>query len=510
MTEDKAVTRKELLAATSKAAGAALVASSVSASALAATASAATPKKRAMAPKKTVYSGVAVPTLWTTRSAQHPQVSNAGRILAAKFEQETGIHIEWVRTTGVDSTEATYAEWMTPRVQSGDAPDVFFPNHDEAIQRGWALPLDEYLAQPNPFAPKKYKTWKDIFYPTIMQSLVYGDGKTYSAQLGVPYPGVEVGLAVNEDMMTKLGLHDPVTWTDQLQVCQALKKAGSGLSPWPPEAQGGNIWPLALQILVNMAQTVAPKMDLKKNRYIYTDDAVYGVKHGLIGPMTPMYQTAWREMKKLALTWIDGWQTTDLDALWRKGQVGIRTTNATEFTTEYNDPNIPFKRRMIPQPYVTSKDIPGAVDPISFTPGNGKVPGALVTAINGGDTCIIKSGVQHHNNLKESIMWLQFLTTPENNAFLENENAEFIPTSPDAAIAPLWAGISQFKVPIHKYEIAWWGEGLFFDATEFDNERKLFVAWVTGQLTDQQFFARQQQENLAGISRYQANLKKIS
>jgi maltose-binding protein MalE len=508
MMHDNQITRKKLLSTTGKAAGAALLAGSAAASTLAAAVEAAPQKKRSMATKKTVYSAVAVPTLWTARSAQHPQVSNAGRILAQKFEQETGIHIEWVRADSLTSTEATWTEWMTPRIQSGDAPDVVTPMHDEANQRGWSLPLDEYFAQPNPFAPKKYKAWKDIFYPSLMKSLVYSDGHTYTAQLGVPYPGVEVGLAINEDMFAKLGLKDPVTWSDELAVGQALKQAGSGISPWPPEAQGGNIWALALQILVSMNQRVAPRMDLKKDRYIYTDDAVYGVQKGLIGPMTPMYQAAWREMKKLAQTWISGWQNTDLEALWRKGKVGMRTTAAWEFTNQYNDPNITFKRKMVPAPYVTSKDIPGAVDPTRFTPGDGKVPAELVTAINGGDTCIIKSATKHHNNLKETVMWLQWLTAPENNAFLENENATFIPTSPDAPLASLWHQVASFRVPVHKYEIAWWGEGLFFDATEFDNVRKVFVSWITGQVDDQTFFKLEQQETLAGIARYTANLKK--
>src|SRR6185312_10748947 len=123
MTQDNQISRKDLLKTAGTAAGAALVAGAAAVP-FAAAVEAAPARMRTMVPKKTVYSAVAVPTLWTTRSPQHPIVSNAGRILAAKFEKETGIHIEWVRTPDLTATESAYAAWMTPRVQSGDAPDI--------------------------------------------------------------------------------------------------------------------------------------------------------------------------------------------------------------------------------------------------------------------------------------------------------------------------------------------------------------------------------------------------
>ena len=50
-------------------------------------------------------------------------------------------------------------------------------------------------------------------------------------------------------------------------------------------------------------------------------------------------------------------------------------------------------------------------------------------------------------------------------------------------------------MPLYDYQIAWWGEGLQFDNTEFNEVRKVFVAWMTGQMDDDTFFERQQAGN---------------
>ena len=92
----------------------------------------------------------------------------------------------------------------------GNAPQVVRPLHEIPIQNGWTTPIDNYLAEPNEFAPQ-YGSWNASFYPTLMQSLVFGDGKTYCAPVQHPYPGVEVGLAYNQDWLDKIGMEPPAT-----------------------------------------------------------------------------------------------------------------------------------------------------------------------------------------------------------------------------------------------------------------------------------------------------------
>jgi len=452
------------------------------------------------------------PSEWTERSAEHPFVTNAPRILAERFQEENpGVEIEWVRfdPPAGSAGDTFYASWLTSLMSAGQAPDIVSPLHEIPIQKGWCLPLDDHLAQPSPYAPT-YATWADAFYPSLMRSLVFGDGKTYCAPVSHPFPGVEVGLAYNREWLDRIGMEPPSTWTEQLAVSSALKEAGSGLSPWPAEAQEGNIWPLALQLLISMLQKQGPELDLNGDQFVGADEALPAFRNGLIGPLTPTYRTAWLEMKKIAATWIDGWATTDLDVLWRDGNVGLRTTGAWEFSQQQNDPFIPFERGMIPAPYVTSADLPEASDPPAFTAGDGKVPADMVTAINGPDTAIMKDATRERGTVEEAVRWLQWITEPENNAFLINENEERIPAAKDAKLGPLFTEIATYQVPKWTYQIAWWGEGLYFDNTQFNELRKLFVAWVTGQLDDEAFFDRAHRETVAGADRYEASLQDLS
>ena len=452
------------------------------------------------------------PSEHTERSAENPFVTNAPRILAEAFKEHyPHVEIEWVPFPEVPegvSGDAFWPTWFTPLIAAGNAPQVVRPLHEIPIQNGWTIPIDDHLAEKNQFAPQ-YDSWNDSFYPTLMQSLVFGDGKTYCAPVQHPYPGVEVGLAYNQDWLDQIGMDAPATWTEQKEVCQALKEAGSGLSPWPPEAQDGNVWPVALQLLVSMLQDECAVMDTNGDLFVGAEEALPAFRDGLIGPLTDDYRTAWLEFKQLSDTWVDGWATADLDSMWRNGEIGIRTTGAWEFSRQMNDPLITFDRTMIPPPYVTDADFPAGNTPPTFTPGDGKVPYDLVTAINGPDTAIIRDAVEQNDSMAEAVAWLQWITEPENNAFLVNENQYGIPATVDAPLGPLFSEVASFKVPQWQYQIAWWGEALYFDNTHFNELRKVFVAWASGQIDDETFFARQHQETSDGADRYAASLEEL-
>ena len=267
--------------------------------------------------------------------------------------------------------------------------------------------------------------------------------------------------------MDKIGMDLPATWAEMMEVCKALKEEGPGWSPWPPEAKEGNVWPMAIQLLNSMLQDECVDMDKSGDFFVGIEEGLPAFYAGVIGPLTEQYQTAWHEMKKAAGYWIDGWATSDLEALWRDGEIGIRYTGAWEFSQQKNDPFIEFERGLIPPPYVSSSDVPGGNDPPEFTAGDGKVPGEMVTAINGPDTAIMKVA-QERGSLDGAVKWLQWVTEPENNAFLVNEEEMGIPTSPDAQLGALFREMASFKVPKWKYQISWWGEVLYVDNTHFN------------------------------------------
>ncbi|NLE46431.1 MAG: extracellular solute-binding protein [Chloroflexi bacterium] len=183
---------------------------------------------------KVLRINIYTPSEHAERSAENPTVTNAPRILAEKFKEHYPyVEIEWVRATAAPegvSGDTHYSTWLTALMAGGGAPELIDPSHEIPIQNGWCLPIDEFLAMPNQFAPQ-YDSWYDVFYPMLMKSLVFGDGNTYCAPVAEPYPGVEVGLAYNQEWLDKIGMEPPKTWTEQKEVCRALKEAGSGLVP---------------------------------------------------------------------------------------------------------------------------------------------------------------------------------------------------------------------------------------------------------------------------------------
>jgi len=452
------------------------------------------------------------PTEWTTRSAEHPTVVNATRILAERFmDMYPNVEIFWIDATGYTDSTEDHTAWLTARISGGDAPDLIYSLHNVPVQNGWALPIEEYLDQPNPFAPE-YPRWRDIFYPKLMESLVWGDGHEYCATIGAIWPNLEIGLVYNKGFFAEHGLEPPRTWTEEKEVSRALKEMGSGLSPWPPEQASGNCWPLALQLLPPMMQEVCAEMDLNGDKFVNIEEALPAFKKGLIGPNTPIYRRAWAEMYELATYWVDDFMTTDLDLLFRQGGVALQYQGVWEFSALGHDPTIEFEIGFLPPPMPNSQDIPpsddmpGAFDPMRYTEGDGSVPADLLTAVQGPDLVILKPSVEAHDNLAETLLWWQFMTTPENDAFIINENEVRIPSAKDAPLGPIFSQIAHFKLPLYEYSIAWWGQGLFWDAANFTNWRKVFVDWITGQIDEETFFERQQQEFEEGAARYEETL----
>jgi hypothetical protein len=446
------------------------------------------------------------PTEWTSRSAEQPVVVNATRILAQHFEETNpDIEIMWDEDLGG-------FEGMTAKVAAAEAPDLVWSGHNFAVQNGWALPIGEYLDQPNPYAPE-YEAWRDIFYPSYMLSLKQPDNLEYCAPIDAIWPNIEVGLAYNKDMLTSLGLEPPATWTQEKEVARALKESGDGFAPWPLAKDAGDLWPLALQLLPSLMQPICQEMDLNGDKFVGIEEALPAFKSGLIGPKTPIYRRAWAEMYELGTYWLDGFATTDIDLLWRQGKIGLMNAGSWDFSKIANDPNVTFERGFVPVPIPDSSDIPatatepGAVDAPRTTAGDGTVPGDLINAIQGAETVILASSVGSRNNLAETINWWQFITTPESNSFMVNENQRRISSAVDASLGPIWQEIAMFQLPLYDYAIAWWGMGLYWDNDNFMKWRPIFVAWLTGQIDEETFYQRQHEEFAAGAARYEEIVK---
>lgn len=451
------------------------------------------------------------PTEWTTRTAEHPTVVRAPTILADEFMKlYPDIKIKFADVPELKEGHE-FAAWLSAQVLADTAPDLIRSWHNIPVQNGWALPIGEYLDKPNPFAPE-YPRWRDIFYESLMTSLVWEDGKEYCAPIQAIYPGLEVGFTYNKDYFRENGIAVPTSWTTLKEVSKKLKDMGTGLSPWPREASGGHFWPLALQVLVPMLQGVCPEMDENGDLFVGAEEGLEGYRDGLIGPETDIYQRAFREVAELSSYWIEGFDTIDLETMFKKGEVYLQYNGAWAFSDYANDPAIEFDLGFLPAFIPLPEDIPpkngqpGAYPPKEMTKGDGKVPADYVYAIQGPDNVIMKESVEKHDNLEETILWWQFITTPENGGFLINENQSHIPAAKDAPLGSIFQDIAKFSVPVYEYSISWWGMGLYWDAASFVNWRKIFLSYVQGIIDWDTFIEQMEQEFQEGSSRYAETL----
>lgn len=109
-------------------------------------------------------------------------------------------------------------------IAAGNATDLVF---NQATYKPYqVVPLDRYLAQPNPYAPQR-KHWLDWFKGSAFGYNIPGQVDTNGHLDWIPFNLINIGVFVNEDAFRKAGVTWPIkTWTDFIVDCKKLKAAG--------------------------------------------------------------------------------------------------------------------------------------------------------------------------------------------------------------------------------------------------------------------------------------------
>jgi raffinose/stachyose/melibiose transport system substrate-binding protein len=122
-------------------------------------------------------------------------------------------------------------EYLVTQLSSGQAPDIIMVNVEDVwvdVQKGWYIPLDPYLEAPNPFIREQgdpslpgYDQWWDMFkYPAISRGKAAPDGLNYC----ISFDMVETGIFYNKDILRQLGLSEPETWDEFIQVLHRIRE----------------------------------------------------------------------------------------------------------------------------------------------------------------------------------------------------------------------------------------------------------------------------------------------
>lgn len=147
-----------------------------------------------------------------------------GPLVDAYMAQKAGTTVKLIDYMG-----ESYVPWLTTRFAAGDQPDVAWQQFYQRNAEGkelW-LPLNEYLARPNPYVPEGqlgHDRWGDLFLPNVMAQIRAGDGNWY--QINTDW--VETGFYTNSDMLSANGV-DPSQWQtfgDMIASCKDLRSKG--------------------------------------------------------------------------------------------------------------------------------------------------------------------------------------------------------------------------------------------------------------------------------------------
>lgn len=301
------------------------------------------------------------------------------------------------------------------------------------VQKGWYVPLDKFLEEPNPFVHEKgdpaapgYNQWWDMFqYQAISRGKAGPDGKTYCISLDM----VETGIFYNKDIFREAGVDVPRTWEEFMDILERIQKTGR--LPLIMHLDWFNDWAVDL-FIDQMYHDILPGIDLFKDPirepylqgYLDWDEIAFLYQKGFFTSRDPRYAEVWRIMKELKKFSSDNMTTSDVVREFVTGNGAMIWNNSCLTYPLTADPEIDFDWGVFYLPPFTKKTSPLAPE----TPSPMCVIGGSATQFEVTNSAYNDTGDPDTSvKLQRTIAFLQFLTLPENCEEVVNEYSCFIP-----------------------------------------------------------------------------------
>lgn len=358
----------------------------------------------------------------------------AFRLLADEYERlHPEVTIEFVPQLIVEG--GAEGEAIRTKLLGGIAPEIVNMN-TEAVwpdveqRKGWWLPLDEYLNQPNPYVPNN-KAWIDVFKNrALTQAKRAPDGLLYCITFDV----VETGIFYNKTLFEKYEATLPQTWPQFIQLQE--KFAAAGLIPmvvdrvapmdWGPDLLFDQCYFELLGLL-----DYQKKSDIEEayyQGYLMPEELCWLAKKGWFAAQSSRFRESWRLLKEWRQFWQKDLTHSDQPRLF------ITQRSPMLWTGSW------FVRRMLRDPLIQFDW------GIFYLPA---IPRSYSAFCTGVDQCVIGgAGTQFHvtrraisdGDLEPTIDFLRFITTPDHASQIVNEAGMFIANIVDAqlpqALAP--------------------------------------------------------------------------
>jgi raffinose/stachyose/melibiose transport system substrate-binding protein len=348
---------------------------------------------------------------------------------------------------------------MQASIAANTAPDVTdAPQGIGISQLGWLQDLTSSLSQPNPFVAGN-KHWQDEYSAYMLSNpegnggILASDKKFYEIPIQANYPYIIIGTFYNKDLWAKAGITaPPTTWEQWMQQLDKLKAAGiPGMAPNTAENKSGSIWPLWSTLDPPFTENLALKLDPKDKGVMSNLTMSQLIVSGAINMKDPRMQAPWFQYKRQASYYLPGWNAADIETAWTQGKMAERYGGFWEIPTELSNPGIKFKWGFFAPVPVTTATNPLADGKFTWV-ATGEAARIGVAPYSDGFG-VVATAVKRDNNLDAVLKWLQFISQPQADEAIVNENVTGIPVVAGAHMAPSYNVLNNVPTPHYQAQI---------------------------------------------------------
>ena len=325
--------------------------------------------------------------------------------------------------------------WMITQQLGEMAPDIMDMNTGDVWQdadKGWYLPLNEYLEKPNPFIkpgePGSEKWWDLVKYQDFCRGLVFTDGKYYVFCFDI----IAAAIYYNKNLFDSLGLQKPHDWEEFIALQKKLKDAG-----YTPLGLGVSWavsdWVLDFvfdQFYYDIFEGIDVYQDPRRGNFLDWNEIVFLNQKGFFTSKDPRWVAMWRAIHRWRSFWNKSLTASPVELFLNKKAGMIWDLSPLTLLFKL-DQRIDFDWGVTYFPPMTSSTSEFCV---------GAEPCVVAGARS--QLCVTKTAFSDTKStstserLKRVIAFLQFITIPRNYELIVNEAPMNIPNIVGAKVPP--------------------------------------------------------------------------
>jgi raffinose/stachyose/melibiose transport system substrate-binding protein len=328
-------------------------------------------------------------------------------------------------------------EWLVTQLSAGQAPDIFNVNVEDVwqdVQKGWYVPLDRWLEQPNPFVkpgePGSRQWWDQFKYQHISRGKAAPDGNMYC----ISYDMVETGIFYNKNLFRKYGFTEPTDWDQFTAIEQKLKD--EGYTPLLINDEQLADWGVDLlfdQLYYSLHELTDLKTDPKRAAYLTNyldwDELCFLHTKGFFTEDDPRWVELWRLLKQWRKYMPADMRSADMTRQFMT-QKGAMCWNGSWMVNKLvRDPDMEFEWGVFYVPRLT-KNASCFASGVDQCVIGGSAIQLSVSNSAIGDTSAdlpMDQRIEKSERLKRCIAFLQFMCLPHNADTVINEVEQFLP-----------------------------------------------------------------------------------